>query len=136
LQPPDAEPAPGRVVALILALGLAAGGRQPLLTIALLIATGAVLWAGTRRLSIDWSWIGGWMRRVTVIVALAVAIEVVQLGRVGDVLAAVRHQAVAVAAAPSAASAAAPDIWVISSDGYPRHDVLADTFGIDDSEFL
>jgi hypothetical protein len=124
------------VVALILALGLAAGGRQPLLTIALLIATGAVLWAGTRRLSIDWSWIGGWMRRVTVIVALAVAIEVVQLGRVGDVLAAVRHQAVAVAAAPSAASAAAPDIWVILLDGYPRHDVLADTFGIDDSEFL
>jgi hypothetical protein len=123
------------VVALILALGLAAGGRQPLLTIALLSATGAVLWAGTLRMSIDWSWIGRWLRRVTVVVALAVAIEVVQLGRVGDVLGAVRHQVVA-AAAPSSSSTAAPDIWVILLDGYPRHDVLAESFGVDDSEFL
>jgi hypothetical protein len=125
------------VVALVLCLGLAIGGRQPLVTIALLVATGAIFWIGSRRASIDWEWIGRWLRRGTTILALALVLEIVQLGRLADVAFAAGHER-ARAQPPhgSPRTTDAPDVYVILLDGYPRHDVLDETFDIDDSAFL
>src|SRR5262245_44863707 len=126
------------VAALIVILGLAVGGREPLVAVALIAAMGLVLWAGSRRLSVDWEWIGRQARRATTVLVLAVLIEIIQLGRVQDAAFAFQYERgpAGLTGSLPAASPGAPDVYVILLDGYPRHDVLADTFGIDNSAFI
>lgn len=127
----------GGVFGMLLVLGLAAGARQPL---PLLPLIGGLLLLleryGPWRLNIHWPWVGRQLRRATTIAALAVLLEAIQMGRLGDVVTSLQHETPLRSGPIGAAPPDAPDVYVILLDGYARHDLLEARFGLDDSPFL
>jgi hypothetical protein len=127
----------GGMLGLLLVLGLAAGGRQP---VALLAAVGALLIVidryGPRHRTIAWPWMGLQLRRATTILALAVLLEAIQFGRIGDLVTAALRETPLRPSPMVGARPNAPDIYLLLLDGYARHDILDVRFGLDDSPFL
>ena len=127
----------GGIFALLLVLLLLAGGRPAALPIALIpMALLLVDRYGPAHRSLDWPWIGRIASRLTAVFALAVVLETVQLGRVGDLVASLGAETPLAANAAGQPPANAPDVYVILLDGYARADVLEDLFDYDDSPFL
>jgi hypothetical protein len=124
------------VAALVVCLVTLIGERQPLVAAAL--ATGSILgWlVVTRRGFRDWAWTGRQLRRATTVAAIAVLLEALALGRIGDAGVALRPESAGGGTPRASATAEARDVYVILLDGYPRHDALVETFGIDDSPFI
>lgn len=103
------------------------------LSAAILLGVGALLWKAR-----------GDLRRPTRIInlvaacmvaAVAVRIVVVCLGNLDKVLK-LDPAVAAQTSAPATRPASRPNIYFIILDGYPRSDVLRETFGVDNSSFL
>jgi len=85
---------------------------------------------------IRWRFVGSIASRVTVVLALAVAIQAVQSGVPEILVRAVTAEAPFRPATVAAASSGnGPDIYVILADAHTRADVLRDYFGYDESSF-
>ena len=127
----------GGLFATLLVILLLVGGRPAAIPIVLIpMALLLIERYGPRQSTLDWAWIGRTVSRVTAIFALAVLLEAIQLGRPGDLVTALRTETPLAPGPTAQPPANAPDVYVILLDGYARADVLADTFGYDDSPFL
>jgi hypothetical protein len=120
----------GGLAALLISMAVVAGGRAGIVPL-VAVCLGLLLFEryGPVHLRVRWDWIARMASRGTVIFALAVAIEVVQMGRVGDAVTAFQregpfHQPTTAQAPPEA-----PDVFVVLLDGYARADILRDRFG-------
>ena len=76
------------------------------------------------------------LRRATTILGLAVLLEAIQFGRVGDLVTALFRETPLRPGPTVNAPADAPDIYLLLLDGYARHDILDMRFGLDDTPFL
>jgi Sulfatase len=127
----------GALLGLLLIMAVAAGGRQP---VPLLAVLGGLLIAverfGPWQPTIHWPWVSLQLRRATSILALAVLLEAIQLGRIWDLVTSVQRETPFRANPTVAAHEDAPEVYVILLDGYARHDILGARFGLDDSPFL
>ena len=126
----------GGVVALLLILGVAVGGRS----VTWLVVTPAIAFVAlerrARRPSIEWRRVGRVLSAMTAILGLSVLLETIVLGRAVD-LATTIQRAVSDRPGPATpATGAAPDVFIMVLDGYARHDVLAERFSLDDRPFL
>ncbi len=131
----------GGLLAVLLVLILVAGGRPGI--VPFLLVPAALLLVerhGPWHPRLNWAWISRLVARGTAVFALAVLLEAVQLGRLGDLATVLQREgALRPGPPPPSASVAAPeapDIYVIILDGYARSDVLADSYGLDESPFL
>jgi hypothetical protein len=122
----------------ILAMLVVMGGRPEAAGVLGLVALLFVVERhGPRQLAVRWAFIGRQVARVVGILALAVVLEAVTLGRIADIVTAVNQEG-PLRSAPDRppAAASAPDVFVILLDGYARSDALRDLYGIDDRPFL
>ena len=127
----------GGLFATLIVILLLVGGRPaaiPIVVIPMVLLL--IERYGPRGSTLNWPWIGRMVSRVTAIFALAVLLEAIQLGRPGDLVTALRTETPLAPGPMAQPSADAPDVYVILLDGYARADVLANTFGYDDSPFL
>jgi hypothetical protein len=127
----------GGLFAALLLLLLMAGGRPAAIPLAL-IPMGLLLLEryGPRQAGIDWAWIGRVVSRLTAIFALAVLLEAISLGRIGDLATALTTETPLATGPTAQPPPDAPDVYVILLDGYARADVLTSLFGYDDAPFL
>jgi hypothetical protein len=127
----------GGVVGLLLALLVLAGSRPGIVPL-LFAAIALMLFEryGPTRFNLNWARIGSILSRITIILALAVLLEAIQLGRLGDLIRTMQTEGPARAQASVLSPPDAPDIYVIMLDGYARADMLAERFEYDDSRFL
>jgi hypothetical protein len=131
----------GGLLGLLLAVSLVAGGR-PVVVLLLLVPAALLIIEryGPRHLSLNWAWIGRLVSRVIAVFALAILIEAVQLGRLGDIATALQREGPLRTASASASAAATtangPDVYVLLLDGYARADILQERFSVDDGPFL
>ena len=127
----------GGVVGLLLVLLVVAGGRAGIVPL-LLLAIGVLALEryGPRQLKLSWPRIGRLFGRLTAILALAVLLEGVQLGRFGDLVTALQREGPLRSTASVEPPADAPDVFVILLDGYARSDIMRERYGLDDSPFI
>jgi hypothetical protein len=127
----------GGLLGLAMVMALIAGGRLVVVGIMLVPAVLLVLERyGPWRVALNWPWIGRLVSRGIAIFALAILIEIIQLGRIGDLITAVQREGPFRAPPSAAAPADAPDVYVLLLDGYARSDILKERFAFDDSAFL
>ena len=127
----------GGLFALLVVLLLLAGGRVAVIPIALIpMALLIVERYGPWHVALNWAFVGRMASRATIIFALAVLLEAIQLGRAGDLVTAVRTETPLRSGPTAEPPPGAPDVYVILLDGYARADVLAERFGYDDEPFL
>jgi len=120
----------GGLAALLISLAVLAGGRAGIVPL-VAVCLGLLLFEryGPVHLRVRWEWIGRMASRGTVIFALAVAIEVVQMGRVGDAVTAFQREGPFHRPTTAQAPPEAPDVFVVLLDGYARADILRDRYG-------
>lgn len=127
----------GGLVGLLVVFAIVAGGRGAVALLLLVpVALLLVERHGPRQSGLDWAWLGRLVSRGTAILAIAVVLEAIQLGRVGDLLSAVPREGPFRSPPSAVAPAEAPDVYVILLDGYARADILSERFGVDDAPFL
>ena len=121
-------------------LAIMAGGDRRILVLALLVIAIFVIEARLlrRELVLPWPTINAFGRALSIIVAVAVLIQAVQVGAVKTLARSMTHEGVLkpVRTFAPQASSTAPDIYVFLLDGYARSDALEQVFGVDDQPFL
>jgi hypothetical protein len=127
----------GGLLGLAIVVALVAGGRPWVVAIMVVPAALLVLERyGPWHVALNWAWIGRLVGRGIAIFALAILIEAVQLGRLGDLITTLQREG-PLRTPPSATSPRdAPDVYVLLLDGYARADILQERFAFDDSPFL
>ena len=127
----------GGLLSLLLALTILVGGRSGL-ALLLLAAAALLLFEryGPQQFALNWAWIGRLVGRATAIFALAVLLEAIQLGRLGDLVTALQREGPLRSTPSGSARTDAPDVYVLLLDGYARADILGERFRADDSAFL
>ena len=127
----------GGLIGFLLVIALVAGGRGPVLLVLLVpVALLIVERYGLRQLAVNWAWLGRLVTRGTAILAVAVLLEAIQLGRVGDLVTAMQNEGPFRQTRTAEAPVDAPDVYVMMLDGYARADILQERFAADDSPFL
>ena len=127
----------GGLLGLAIVAALVAGGRPGVVPIMLVVAALLVLERyGPWHVALNWAWIGRLVSRGIAIFALAILIEIIQLGRLTDLLDAVQREGPFRAPPSATAPADAPDVYVLLLDGYARADILKERFAFDDSALL
>ena len=127
----------GGLLGLLIVVAIVAGGRPGVALVLLLPAALLVIERyGPRQTTLNWAWIGRLVARVTAILALAVLLEAIQLGRIGDFVTALQREGPFRSAPSAQAPADAPDVYLLLLDGYARSDIMRDRYGLDDSPFI
>lgn len=127
----------GGLIGFLFVIALVTGGRGPVLLVLLIPVALLILERyGPRQLPVDWAWLGRLVTRGTAILAVAVLLEAIQLGRIGDLVTAIQIEGPLRSAQSADAPADAPDVYVLMLDGYARADILQERFASDDSPFL
>jgi hypothetical protein len=129
----------GGILAALWVLALLAGED---LRVAAVIAVASGLLIGERYLlparyeTIRWGRIGRVFGRLAIILALAIAIQAVQLGALSAALRSLTHETALRPATPDPVDPSDPDIYMVLVDGHARPDVVSDVFGRDQTEFV
>ncbi len=91
-----------------------------------------------RQLMLPWRTMNAVGRALTIIVAIAVLLQAVQVGAVKTLARSITHEGILkpVRTFATSTSAATPDIYVLLLDGYARSDALKQVFGVDDQPFI
>lgn len=133
------DPDRGGVVAALWVLALV--GADDLRVAAMLVVATVLLFGEAyalpvARRTIRWVRIGRVFSRLVVILAVAIAIQAVQLGTVGDAIRSVIHETALRPGLPDPADPDDPDIYMVLVDGHARPDIVEDVYGTDETAFL